>query len=130
MADPDSTTPDVADVQDQKDTTASKLTKQEQEQADKADELRKKMAAVHAQVRAAEYTKTVSAFTYDHYIDEQKRKLKGEGRKIRDAGGNVIDGRSSSLEQLSKLETDFNSALSEATKLAQSGDTTDKTGGQ
>lgn len=90
----------------------------------KADaELRSIIADTYTFVRSAEINKTISSFTFDHYIDEAKRAIK-EDRILRSASDPVtgIGKRLSKLSALEKLEQDFKNSLSKLRKMAEAKD--------
>lgn len=106
------------------DAQASKKSK---EALEKADKIRETLADVYTFVRSQEINRVIGAFTFDHYVDEAKRKLKGTGREIRDAAGKVIQDdktgspvtRPSLLDYLTKLKAKFNSSYTDMVKMAQ-----------
>lgn len=77
------------------------------------------VADTYTFVRSQEINRTIASFTLDHYIDEAKRQIKGEGREIRDASGKAVDVRPTKLEALEKLETEFKASLEIAKQLAK-----------
>lgn len=86
-------------------------------------QLRRILGDVYTFVRSSEVNKTISSFTFDHYIDEAKREIK-EDRLLRSAS-NPNDGvgkRPSKLASLQKLEEDFNGAYERAKKRAEASD--------
>lgn len=94
------------------------------EQERRADmEMRTVLADTYTFVRSAEINKTVSSFTFDHYIDEAKRTIK-EDRVLRSASDPVtgVGRRTSKLSILEKLQQDFNNALGKIRKLAEAND--------
>jgi hypothetical protein len=83
-------------------------------------EMRSVLANTYTFVRSAELTKTISSFTFDHYIDEAKRELK-EDRVLRSAS-NPAEGvgkRQAKIAALEKLELDFKNSLTNMRKLAE-----------
>lgn len=76
------------------------------------DRVRVVMADTYTFVRSQEINRTIASFTFDHYIDEAKRQIKGVGRQLRDASGEAYDVRPTKLEALERLETEFNASLS------------------
>lgn len=93
-------------------------------QARRADaEMRSVLADTYTFVRSAELNKTIASFTFDHYIDEAKRRIKND-RVLRSAS-NPAEGvgkRPAKLSALEKLEQDFNSAFSKMREMAQTKD--------
>jgi hypothetical protein len=84
--------------------------------------LRKVLADTYTFVRSAEINKTISSFTFDHYIDEAKRAIK-EDRILRTAANpDGFGSRSSKISALTKLQTDFTNALSKLQELAKAKD--------
>lgn len=86
-------------------------------------EMRAVLADTYTFVRSAEINKTIASFTFDHYIDEAKRRIK-EDRILRTAS-NATDGvgrRPSKLSALEKLETDFNNAAAKIKEVAEAKD--------
>lgn len=93
------------------------------EQRRASSQMRQILADTYTFVRSSELTKTISNFTFDHYIDEAKRALK-EDRVLRTAS-NPTEGvgkRPSLISALEKLETDFNNSLAALQKLASDKD--------
>lgn len=101
--------------------------KKKKEDLEKVDRVREDIANVYTFVRSQEINRVIGAFTFDHYVDEAKRRIKGTGREIRDAAGVVIQDdktktqmmRPSLLDYLNKLEQRFNASYQEALKMAQ-----------
>lgn len=91
-----------------------------QPESQELDQIHQVVADVYTFVRSREINKTISSFTFDHYIDEGKRQIKGQ-RVIRSASkpGEGVGTRPSQLDQISKLEEDFNKILDKAKKYAQ-----------
>jgi hypothetical protein len=90
------------------------------------DKVRNVVADVYTFVRSAEINRTIASFTFDHYIDEAKRKLKGTGTAIRDAAGRSIGMRPTKLESLESLENEFQGSLKLIETLAKKADLSDK----
>ncbi len=90
------------------------------EDVQKDNQLRSAIADTYTFVRSREINKTIAAFTFDHYIDEAKRRIK-EDRVLRTASDpNQGSGtRPSQLAALQKLQTDFGNAFEQAKKKAQ-----------
>lgn len=74
-------------------------------------------------VRSSEINKTISGFTFDHYIAEAKNALK-EDRVLRSASNPAVGvgKRQAQIPALEKLETDFNNSLDNMKKLAEAKD--------
>jgi hypothetical protein len=91
------------------------------------DELRSVLADTYTFVRSVEINKTISSFTFDHYIDEAKRSIK-EDRVLRSASdpNSGVGKRPSKLTALQKLETDFTNSLDRIRKIAKDKDSTTK----
>ncbi len=87
------------------------------------EEVRSALANVYTFVRSREINKTISGFTFDHYIDEAKRGIK-EDRILRSASSPAegVGRRLSKLSALEKIELDFKKALVEAQELAKAND--------
>jgi len=87
------------------------------------DEIRATLANAYTFVRSVEINKTISSFTFDHYIDEAKREIK-EDRILRSASdpNNGLGKRMGKLSALEKLERDFNNGLEKMRSLAQAKD--------
>ena len=95
------------------------------------DKVRIAIADAYTFVRSQEINRTIASFTFDHYIDEAKRQIKGEGRQLRNAAGEVGGVRPTKLEALEALETDFNASLEIAESMAKAAsDLADKTATQ
>lgn len=90
------------------------------------ERIRNIVAAVYTFVRAAEVNRTIASFTFDHYIDEEKRAIKGEGRAIRDAAGEAFDKRPTKLEIIENLEKEFRSSYTTIEKMAKKKDAADR----
>lgn len=91
----------------------------------KADlEMREVLSDTWAFVKSAEINKTISSFTFDHYIDEAKRAIK-EDRILRSSSNpsSGVGKRASKLAALEKLEKDFNNSLAKIRKVAEAKDT-------
>ena len=71
------------------------------------ERVRSIVARVYTFVRSSEINRTIGSFTFDHYVDEAKRKIKGPGRQIRDASGTSFDTRPTKLEVITNLEKEF-----------------------
>lgn len=84
------------------------------------DEIHRVVGDVYTFVRSREINKTISSFTFDHYVDERKRAIKGE-RIIRSASrpGEGVDRRPSQLDAVLKLEEEFKKIFEKAKKLAE-----------
>lgn len=84
------------------------------------DEIRRTVADVYTFVRSREINKAISSFTFDHYIDERKREIKGE-RIIRSASrpGEGVDRRPAQLDAISRLEEAFKKGFEKAKKVAE-----------
>src|SRR6478735_6460682 len=87
---------------------------------DRSDQVRQVIADVYTFVRSREINKTIASFTFDHYIDEAKRSIKGD-RIIRSASdpGQGLGVRPSRLDSIVKLEEDFNNTFDTAKKVAE-----------
>lgn len=74
-------------------------------------------------VRSSEINKTISGFTFDHYIDEAKRAIK-EDRILRSASNPAVGvgKRQAQLTALETLETNFNNSVASMRKLAETKD--------
>lgn len=78
-------------------------------------------------VRSAEVNKTISGFTFDHYIDEAKRALKED--RILGSTSNSTTGigkRQAQITALETLETNFNNSLASMRKLAEAKDSSSR----
>lgn len=91
----------------------------EGQEVSEVEQARTVVADVYTFVRSQEINRTIASFTFDHYIDEAKNRIKGEGRQIRDAAGESFDIRPAKLEALEKLETEFNASLTLIESLAK-----------
>jgi hypothetical protein len=87
------------------------------------DQVRRTIADVYTFVRSCDINKTISGFTFDHYIDEAKRRIK-EPKILRSAAdpSKGVGTRSGQLEALTKLEEEFNKTYEQAKKLAEAAD--------
>lgn len=86
-------------------------------------EVRTALANAYTFVRSREINKTVSSFTFDHFIDEAKRAIK-EDRLLRSASSPAegVGRRLSKLSQLEKVKKDFDGAMVKARELAKAND--------
>lgn len=100
---------------------------------DAAEEVRRAISNVYTFVRSQETNKTIASYTFDHYIQEAKDRIKGGvgvdvngitqvGRAIRDAAGQAFDVRPPKLEALAALEASFNKQFDKAKQLALAAD--------
>ena len=105
-------------------TEQDALRKTKEKELEKETHLRAVLGSVYTATRSAELNKTIASYTFDHYIEEAKRKIKGSGQEIRDAGGQALGIRPSKLEALEKLEKDFEGILEEARETAERADQT------
>ncbi len=86
--------------------------------------MRAVLSSTYAFVRSAEINKTISGFTFDHYIDEAKRSLKDD--RILGSASNSTTGigkRQAQITALETLETNFNNSMASMRKLAEAKDT-------
>ena len=90
------------------------------------ERIRNIVASVYTFVRACEVNRTIASFTFDHYIDEAKRRIKGKGRALRDASGESIGTRPTKLEVIEDLEKEFRDSFSVIEKMAKKKDSLDK----
>jgi hypothetical protein len=88
-----------------------------------SDELRKTIGNVYTFVRSREINKTIASFTFDHYLEEAKRKIK-EPRILRSASdpGKGVGTRPGQLESLEALEELFNKSFAKAKEMAEAAD--------
>ncbi len=86
------------------------------------DRVRKVIADTYTFVRSQEFNRTIASYTFDHYIEFAKQRIKGTGRQIRNASGQTLDLRPTKLETLEKLESEFRSTLEQARSMAESAD--------
>ena len=95
-----------------------------------ADKLREVLSQVYVFVRSQEINRVVAAFTFDHYIDEAKRLLKGtsyvraaDGRPlIVDQEQNQYEVRPSLLDELQSMKSLFDTFYESMKKTAQAVD--------
>jgi hypothetical protein len=95
----------------------------------KSDQVRQAIADTYTFVRSREINTTFASFTLDHYIDEAKRLIKGDGRALRDASGEdslAIGTRPTQLEALAAIQQAFNNAFQDAKTLAEKADKKDQ----
>lgn len=81
--------------------------------------IRNIIAESYTFVRSQEINRTIASFTLDHYIDEAKREIKGEGRQLRSASGEAYDVRATKLEELERMTTEFAETLPLLEELAK-----------
>jgi len=94
----------------------------ERQKASEVRRVRRIVADTYTFIRSQEINRTLSGFTMDHYIEEAKRQIKGEGRSIRDASGEAFGLRPTKLEALNSLETEFRATLETARVMALAAD--------
>ncbi len=87
------------------------------------ERVRKVIADTYTFVRSQEYNRTISSYTFDHYLEFAKQAIKGKGREIRSASGQTLDIRPTKLEALESLQASFKSVLSQARTMAEKVDT-------
>ncbi len=90
-----------------------------QQETSEIDQIRQTVSDVYTFVRSREINKTIAGFTFDHYIDERMRGIKGE-RVIRSASnpGDGVGTRPCQLDAIAKLESDFTNSFDKMKKLA------------
>lgn len=86
------------------------------------DRVRVVVSDTYTFVRSQEINRTIGSFTFDHYIDEAKRQIKGEGTALRRADGSAFGLRPTKLEALSRLETEFRATLETMRTMAEAAD--------
>ena len=101
------------------------VTPANQKELDEDERIRKTIADVYTFVRSQEINRTLASFTFDHYIDEAIRRLRGEGRQVRNAAGEVLETKPPALEALQKLKTDFEAIFEKAKEKAKQADSED-----
>lgn len=69
-----------------------------------AEELLVALAEIYTYVKSREFTKSISSFTFDDYINEAKEKIKSDTKKS----------RLTKLERLSKLEEKVQKVIGQA----------------
>jgi hypothetical protein len=95
---------------------------------DDLEKAQRALADVYTFVRSQELTRTIGSYTFDHYIDEAKRAIKGTGRQIVDAAGQPIDEdpklstRPSQLQYIDNIEKDFTDLYATMEDLANKSD--------
>jgi len=97
-----------------------------QQRSAQADKIRLTLANTYTFVRSREVNRQIASYTFDHYLEEAKSRIKGAALALRDAGGKTQDAsgrdfgtRPTQLEALTTLEQDFNAGFEEMKKLAQ-----------
>lgn len=108
------------------------FSKDEQKKFDEESQVRTAVGNVYTFVRTRNINKNISGFTFDHYIDEALRDIRGsevelaagagQGRAIRDAAGLAFDIRPGKLEALEKLKATFLLTFAAAMKMAEEAD--------
>jgi hypothetical protein len=86
-----------------------------------ADDLRATIADVYVAVRSREINTAINNFTFDHYIDEAKRRIK-EPRALLSASGSGTDTRPSQLDALNTLKENFSKVYDKAKAMAEASD--------
>lgn len=105
-------------------------TREEMEKLTEADKLREVLSQVYVFVRSQEINRVIAAFTFDHYIDEAKRLLKGtayvraaDGRPlIVDQEQNQYEVRPSLLDEMLLVKSLFTTFYDAMLKTAQAAD--------
>lgn len=97
--------------------------------------VRRVVADTYTFIRSQEINRTLSGFTFDHYLEEAKRAIKGEtvsiggvdqtGRALRSANGEAFGIRLSKLDALDFLEDEFRATLETAKVMAKAADADD-----
>lgn len=111
------------------DLLANDTVAQTPDELKKSDSVRQAIADTYTFVRSREINATIASFTLDHYIDEAKRLIKGDGRSLRDASGQddlAVGTRPTQLEALASIQQAFNDAFDSAKKLAEKADKKDQ----
>lgn len=96
--------------------------KLERQKIKEIQRVRRVIADTYTFIRSQEINRTLGGYTLDHYIEEGKRQIKGEGRAIRDAAGEAFDIRPTKLEALNSLEDEFRATLETAKTMARAAD--------
>lgn len=96
--------------------------KLERQKIEEIRRVRRVVADTYTFVRSQEINRTLGGYTFDHYLEEGKRKIKGEGRAIRSASGEAFDIRPTKLEALNSLEDEFRATLETAKAMAKAAD--------
>lgn len=99
------------------------------DELEKTDQIRRSVADTYTFVRSREINATIASFTFDHYIDEAKRLIKGDGRLLRDASGQdslAVGTRPTQLESLASIQEAFEKAFEDAKKIAEEADRLDE----
>lgn len=107
------------------DLLPNEVVAQTTDELQKTDQVRQAIADTYTFVRSREINTTVASFTLDHYIDEAKRLIKGDGRLLRDASGQdslAVGTRPTQLEALASIQQAFNDAFEDAKALAEEAD--------
>lgn len=106
-------------------TLPNEVVAQTTDELEKTDKVRQAIADTYTFVRSREINATVASFTLDHYIDEAKRQIKGDGRLLRDASGQdslAVGTRPTQLEALASIQQAFDDAFEDAKKMAEEAD--------
>jgi hypothetical protein len=101
------------------------VTPANQKELDEDERIRKTIGDVYTFVRSQEINRSIASFTFDHYIDTAIRRLRGEGRTIRNAAGEVLETKPPALEALDKLKADFDAIIAKAKERAKQADSED-----
>jgi hypothetical protein len=84
-----------------------------QKELEDLEKQQRALGNIYTFVRSTEITKAIGMFTFDHYIDEAKRVIKGVGRQVVDAAGQPVSTspkisvRPSQLQYLDDIEKEF-----------------------
>ncbi len=83
---------------------------------------RQLLADIYTFVRSRKINQDISGFTLDHYLEEAKQALKGEGRAITGASSvddALADRRPAQLEALTALEEQFKAGFDQVVAIAE-----------
>lgn len=108
--------------------------KLERQKAQEIRRVRRVIADTYTFVRGQEINRTLGGYTFDHYLEEGKRQIKGattviggieqQGRALRGSSGEAFGVRPSKLDALDSLEDEFRATLETAKTMAKAADAT------
>lgn len=74
---------------------------------------RQVLGSVYTGVRSRAQNVAIASYTFDHYIEEAKRAIKGDDLQLRDAAGKVVDIRPTKLKALDTLQREFTKVIAD-----------------
>jgi len=104
------TEPGVEEVQ------TSQISEEDKKKLQDENDIRRVVADVHAFVRSRELNKSLSTYSFDHYLEEAKLTI---GKEPWDPNVPREGARLTQFEMITKLEADFDRLYAQAEKMAE-----------